>query len=116
MNMSVRDDPSSSTARNWLKAVPWVAGLAVVILVVWGVKVAWEREEPKLPSLQTVIPNPAPKPAPEPYLDISAKVVDDETGKPVEHFALQGGMVQDGKRVWGFWMQSPSRISSPGPR
>src|SRR5207248_4680814 len=72
MNMSVRDDPSSSTARNWLKAVPWVAGLAVVILVVWGVKVAWEREEPKLPSLQTVIPNPAPKPAPEPYLDISA--------------------------------------------
>src|SRR6185436_2868052 len=93
----------------WMKILPWLAGVLVVVLVVWGVKIAWEREEqgPKLPTLQTATPNPAPKPTPEPYLDITAKVVDDETGKPVERFALQGGMKGDGKITWGFWMQSP---------
>ena len=90
-----------------MKILPWGVALIVIFLVGWGVKLAWDREEPQLPTLQVAAPKPAPKPAPEPYLDIAAKVVDDETGKPVERFALQGGMVQDGKRVWGFWMQSP---------
>jgi len=109
MNMSTQTDPSASTDRkSWLRLVPWAAALIAIALVVWGVKVAWEKEEPRLPSLQTAIPKAAPKPAPEPYLDITAKVVDDETGKPVEKFGLQGGMKQDGKITWGFWMQSPS--------
>jgi hypothetical protein len=106
MNPSIQSDPPS-TGRKWLKILPWGVALIVVFLVGWGAKLAWDKEEPKLPTLQTATPKPAPKPAPEPYLDIAAKVVDDETGKPVERFALQGGMVQDGKRVWGFWMQSP---------
>jgi hypothetical protein len=107
---SVQNEP---TTRRWLKILPWVAGLLVVILVVWGVKIAWEREdkEPKLPTLQTAAPAAAPKPAPEPYLDITAKVIDDETGKPVEKFALQGGMKKDGKITWGFWMQSPGNYT-----
>lgn len=93
----------------WLKVLPWVAGVLVVVLVGWGVKIAWEKEDQgqKLPTQQMASPNPAPKPSPEPYLDITAKVVDDETGKPVERFALQGGMKGDGKISWGFWMQSP---------
>jgi hypothetical protein len=104
----MNDDSSNpERGKNWLKLLPWAAVVAAVVLVVWGVKVAWEKDEPILPTLQTATPKPAPKPAPEPYLDITAKVVDDETGKPVERFALQGGMVQDGKRIWGFWMQSP---------
>src|ERR1051325_8839744 len=106
MNSTVQNEPKS---RSWLKLLPWAAGLLVVILVVWGVKIAWEKEdaEPKLPTLQMAAPAPAPRPAPEPYLDITAKVIDDETGKPVEKFALQGGMKKDGKITWGFWMQSP---------
>jgi len=112
MNTTFQDDPSATAGRkNWTKLLPWAALLAAVILVAWGVKVAWEKDGPQLPSLQVAVPKPAPKPAPEPYLDITAKVVDDETGKPVEKFALQGGMVQDGKRVWGFWMMSPSNYS-----
>ncbi len=100
----------------WAKTLPWVAGVLVVVLVLWGVKIAWEKgdDEQKLPTLQTATPNPAPKPTPEPYLDITAKVIDDETGKPVEKFALQGGMKGDGKITWGFWMQSPGNY--PGGR
>src|SRR4051812_19703926 len=106
MNTSTQSEPSAAT-KSWLKLVPWAAALIAIVLVAWGVKIAWEKEEPALPHLHTAVPKPAPKPAPEPYLDIAAKVVDDETGKPVERFALQGGMVQEGNRVWGFWMQSP---------
>lgn len=107
--MDNRLESERSKTRNWIKVLPWLAGLLVVILVVWGVKVAWEKDDqqPKLPTLQMASPAPAPKPAPEPYLDVTAKVIDDETGKPVEKFALQGGMKQDGRITWGFWMQSP---------
>ena len=108
MNMTTGDPSSSTIRKTWSRLLPWGAVLAAAILVVWGVKVAWQKDGPDLPSLQVAVPKPAPKPTPEPYLDVTAKVVDDETGKPVEHFALQGGMVQDGKRVWGFWMMSPS--------
>jgi hypothetical protein len=111
MNTTVQNDPSASTRSKWLKLLPWAAGLILVVLVVWGVKIAWEKEEPQLPHLHTASPSPAPKPSPEPYLDITAKVVDDETGKPVEKFALQGGMKKDGKISWGFWMQSPSNYT-----
>src|SRR5215213_10282289 len=111
MNSTVQSDPSASTRSKWLKLLPWAAGLILVVLVVWGVKIAWEKEEPQLPHLHTASPSPAPKPSPEPYLDIAARVVDDETGKPVEKFALQGGMKQDGKITWGFWMQSPSNYT-----
>ncbi len=106
MNMTTQNEPTGH--KSWTRLLPWAAGLIVIILVMWGVKVAWQKDGPDLPSLQTATPKKAPKPTPEPYLDISAKVVDDETGKPVEHFALQGGMKQDGKMVWGFWLMSPS--------
>jgi hypothetical protein len=109
MNMTIQGDPSTSAGRKgWTKLLPWAAALLVVVLVVWGVKVAWEKDEPQLPTLRMATPAAAPKPAPEPYLDVTAKVVDDETGKPVERFALQGGGKQEGKRVWGFWLMSPS--------
>src|SRR5688572_30705212 len=111
----MNDDSSDSAGRkDWLKLLPWAAVVAVVVLVVWGVKVAWEKDEPLLPTLQTATPRHAPKPAPEPYLDITAKVVDDETGKPVERFALQGGAKYEGKMTWGFWIQSPGNY--PGGR
>ncbi len=107
MNMTTENEPSTGY-KSWTRLLPWAAVLIVIVLVVWGVKVAWQKDGPVLPSLQTATPKEAPKPTPEPYLDITAKVVDDETGKPVEHFALQGGMKQDGKMVWGFWLMSPS--------
>jgi hypothetical protein len=79
-----------------------------VILVTYGVWVAWNAEEPKPPSLKTAVGQNAPKPAPEPLLDVVVHVVDDETGKPVERFGLQGGMRHEGKMTWGYSMQSPS--------
>jgi len=103
---TTQSDPSTAP-KSWTKLLPWALVLIAIVLVAWGVQVAWHKDGPALPSLQTAMPKEAPKPTPEPYLDITAKVIDDETGKPVEKFALQGGMVQDGKRVWGFWMQSP---------
>lgn len=106
MNMTAQDELSTAKSK-WTKLLPWMALLIAVVLVAWGIKVAWHKDGPDMPSLQTAMPKEAPKPTPEPYLDITAKVIDDETGKPVERFALQGGMVQNGKRVWGFWMQSP---------
>src|SRR3954470_2663896 len=106
MNMTAQNDPST-TSKKWPKLIPWGIALLAIILVAWGVKLAWQKDEPRLPSLQTAMPNPAPNPAPEPVLSLTAKVVDDETGKPVEKFALQGGMKQDGKITWGFWSQSP---------
>src|SRR5205085_168749 len=108
MVMNVQEDPAASTNRKTLtKLIPWAAVLIAVILVALGVKIAWHKDTAALPSLQVAVPKAAPKPTPEPYLDITAKVIDDETGKPVERFALQGGMKQDGKVTWGFWMQSP---------
>jgi len=112
--MKTTESDPSTEQKSWTRILPWAAALLAIVLVVWGVKVAWQKDGPELPTLQTATPREAPKPAPEPYLDITAKVIDDETGKPVEKFALQGGMVQDGKRVWGFWLQSPGDY--PGGR
>src|SRR5438105_5323304 len=113
MNTASRIDPSlSSTARPpWQRAFPIVAIVIVVALVAWGIKLAWEKDDPrdsKVPVQQPAFAQPGPKPAPEPYLDFTAKVVDDETGKPVEKFGLQGGAKTDGKMTWGYWSTSAS--------
>jgi hypothetical protein len=113
MNTIPRMDPSqSSTVRpGWQRGIPVVAVLVVVGLVAWGIKLAWEKDDPrasKLPVQQPAISQAGPKPAPETRLDFTAKVVDDETGKPVEKFGLQGGAKQDGKMTWGYWTTSSS--------
>jgi len=47
-----------------------------------------------------------------PSIEISGRVVDDATGKPVTNFGIQGGQVDakdPAKITWGYWMEGGSR-------
>ncbi len=75
------------------------------------------------PSGKTSAEMPASekRPAKEPpqaemSVEVSGRVVDDETGQPVERFVVQGGCVDKNdptKIVWGY---SETRTSSPNPK